>query len=114
LGAVFVWILVVKGTYTFTAMGVYAVKMNVKDAGGALGTADAVDGLNAYVVIYDPNGGYVTGGGWLDSPAGALASDPSLVGKVSFVFVSKYFRNATNPRARPRSISASPTSSSTP
>jgi hypothetical protein len=88
----------VKGTYTFTAAGVFAVKMNVKDTSGAIGTADAVDGVNSLVVIFDPNGGFVTGGGWLDSPAGALVASPSTTGKVNFGFVSKYFRNATNPK----------------
>ncbi len=88
----------VAGTYTFTTTGVYAVRMNVRDASGAAGTADAVDGVNALVVIYDPNGGYVTGGGWLDSPPGAYAADPALTGKVNFGFVSKYFKNATNPK----------------
>jgi len=24
------------------------------------------------LVVYDPSGGFVTGGGWIDSPAGAL------------------------------------------
>jgi len=88
----------VRGTYTFTSTGVYAVKMNVKDASGATGTADAVDGVNALVAIYDPDGGYVTGGGWLESPAGAYHANPSLAGKVSFGFVSKYLKNATNPK----------------
>ena len=25
----------------------------------------------AYLAVYDPNGGFVTGGGWINSPAGA-------------------------------------------
>ena len=49
------------------------------------------------VVIYDPNGGYVTGGGWLNSPAGAYAANPSLSGKASFGFVSRYAKGATIP-----------------
>lgn len=88
----------VTGAYTFTAAGIYAVKMNVTDTTGATGSADAVDGVNDLVVVYDPNGGYVTGGGWVDSPAGALRTNPSLSGRVNFGFVSKYFRNATNPK----------------
>jgi hypothetical protein len=88
----------VTGAYTFTSAGVYAVKMNVTDRSGATGSADAVDGVDDLVVVYDPSGGFVTGGGWLNSPAGALTSNPALTGKVNFGFVSKYFRNATNPR----------------
>jgi len=87
----------VSGTYTFTAAGVYSVKMNVTGS-GLTGTSDVVDGVNDVVVVYDPNGGYVTGGGWLDSPAGALTSWPTLAGKVNFGFVSKYSRSATNPK----------------
>jgi hypothetical protein len=39
----------------------------------------------------------VTGGGWIDSPVGAYAADPTLTGKASFGFVSKYKRGATIP-----------------
>ncbi len=39
----------------------------------------------------------VTGGGWVDSPAGAYAADPSLAGKASFGFVSKYEPGRTVP-----------------
>jgi len=44
-------------------------------------------------IIYDPNGGFVTGGGWFNSPAGALVSDPNATGKGSFGFVAKYHKN---------------------
>jgi hypothetical protein len=42
------------------------------------------------VVIYDPNGGFVTGGGWINSPAGAYLANPALSGKATFGFNSKY------------------------
>ena len=51
----------------------------------------------AYVVVYDPNGGFVTGGCWITSPAGAYRPDPSLAGKATFGFVSKYQKGATVP-----------------
>ena len=50
-----------------------------------------------YVVVYDPDGGFVTGGGWINSPAGAYPADPALVGKASFGFVSKYEPGKTVP-----------------
>jgi len=50
------------------------------------------------VVLYDPNGGYVTGGGSIASPAGALVANPALTGHADFGFVSKYFKSATNPK----------------
>ncbi len=43
-----------------------------------------------YVVVYDPGAGFVTGGGWITSPAGAYAADPTLTGRANFGFVSKY------------------------
>jgi hypothetical protein len=48
-------------------------------------------------VIYDPNGGFVTGGGWINSPAGAYYANPSLTGKANFGFVSKYKKGQSTP-----------------
>jgi hypothetical protein len=50
-----------------------------------------------YVVVYDPNGGFVTGGGSIHSPANAYAPDPAATGKAQFGFVSKYQKGATQP-----------------
>jgi hypothetical protein len=49
------------------------------------------------VVVYDPSAGFVTGGGWIDSPAGAYRADETLSGKVTFGFVSKYQKSANVP-----------------
>jgi hypothetical protein len=49
------------------------------------------------VVVYDPAGGFVTGGGWINSPANAYALDSSLTGKATFGFVSKYQKGAKTP-----------------
>ena len=40
--------------------------------------------------VYDPNGSFITGGGWIISPAGALVSKPSATGKANFGFNAKY------------------------
>ena len=80
----------VSGAYTFTTAGVYLVSLSVADACGATGTASTLGELSALVVIYDPNGGFVTGGGWITSPAGAYVDNPALTGKANFGFVSKY------------------------
>ena len=42
------------------------------------------------ITVYDPNAGFVTGGGWIDSPLGAYIPDPALAGRANFGFVSKY------------------------
>ena len=49
------------------------------------------------MVVYDPTAGFVTGGGWFNSPAGAYKTDPGLVGEANFGFVSKYKKGATVP-----------------
>jgi hypothetical protein len=49
------------------------------------------------VVVYDPSAGFVTGGGWIDSPAGAYYPDPQLMGSANFGFVSKYKKGASTP-----------------
>jgi hypothetical protein len=48
-------------------------------------------------VVYDPSAGFVTGGGWIDSPAGAYKADESLTGKATFGFMSKYQKGASLP-----------------
>ena len=48
-------------------------------------------------VVYDPSAGFVTGGGWIDSPAGSYAADTSLSGKATFGFVAKYKKGANVP-----------------
>jgi hypothetical protein len=62
------------------------------DAGG-----NASAEVCALLAIYDPSAGFVTGGGWIDSPLGAYAADPTLVGKANFGFTSKYQKGATVP-----------------
>ncbi len=47
--------------------------------------------------MYGPDGGFGTGGGWINSPAGAYAPNPSLIGKATFGFVSKYTKGANVP-----------------
>lgn len=42
-------------------------------------------------------GGFVTGGGWITSPAGAYTPNLSLTGKANFGFVSKYQKGASVP-----------------
>ncbi|MBI4659958.1 MAG: hypothetical protein HY735_14045 [Verrucomicrobia bacterium] len=79
-------------THPYTVPGVYRVLVTVIDAEGA-SVADHFE----YVVIYDPTGGFVTGGGWINSPAGAYTLDPSLTGKANFGFVSKYQHGAAMP-----------------
>jgi len=76
-------------TYSFSAAGVYFVKLTVNDSCGGSGFSTTVDGLDAMVVIFDSES-FVTGGGWINSPAGAFIANPSLTGRASFGFNAKY------------------------
>ncbi len=80
------------GSHTYTVPGVYQLTLMVTDSAQAEGSA-----TYQYVVVYDPNAGFVTGGGWIDSPAGAYTTDPTLVGQATFGFVSKYQKAASVP-----------------
>ena len=82
----------VSGNYIYTTAGVYTVKLTVTDDDGG-----SSQSIFQFVVVYNPEGGFVTGGGWIDSPEGAYAPDPSLTGKANFGFVSKYKKGATVP-----------------
>jgi hypothetical protein len=49
-------------------------------------------------VVYDSSAGFVTGGGWIDSPAGAHVANPNDPGgKANFGFVSKYKKGRSTP-----------------
>lgn len=87
----------VTGSYSFTAAGIYKVTLTVTDGCGSAGSASTIDGLDLLLVIYDPSAGWVTGGGWINSPAGAYSANPGLTGKANFGFVSKYHNGATVP-----------------
>ena len=75
----------VTGSHSYTNPGVYTVKVTVTDKDG--GSSESVF---EFVVVFDPDGGFVTGGGWINSPPGAYAANTALVGKANFGFVSKY------------------------
>ncbi|MGA7076621.1 MAG: PQQ-binding-like beta-propeller repeat protein [Halobacteriota archaeon] len=83
----------VSGSHVYAEAGVYTVSVKVTDNHDASAEATA----QSYVVVYNPDGGFVTGGGWITSPTGAYANDPALAGKATFGFVSKYQKGANTP-----------------
>src|SRR5579859_2476533 len=82
----------VAGSHSYPAAGVYTLKLTVTDNGGASGQA-----VFQYVVVYDPGAGFVTGGGWFTSPAGAAASGPALTGRLNIGFTARYQKGTTAP-----------------
>ena len=75
----------------FRSPRVDPVTVTITDDNGGVAT------FGFYVVFYDPSFGFVTGGGWIDSPAGSYTPNLSLFGKATFGFVSKYKKGATIP-----------------
>jgi K(+)-stimulated pyrophosphate-energized sodium pump len=49
------------------------------------------------LVVYDPEAGFVTGEGWINSPAEAYTANPAITGKATFKFESKYPKGADTP-----------------
>jgi streptogramin lyase len=82
----------VAGSHTYAADGVYTVTLAVTNALG--GSAQSVF---QYVVVYNPSAGFVTGGGWITSPAGAYLANSSLTGQANFGFNARYKSGATVP-----------------
>ncbi len=82
----------VTDNYTYSGAGVYTLKLTVTDDDGG-----SAENVIKYLVIYNPEGGFVTGGGWINSPPGAYTANPSLTGKANFGFVSKYEKGKTVP-----------------
>jgi hypothetical protein len=80
------------GTHKYTVSNVYEPTVTVRDDDKGSATSSF-----EFVVVYDANNGFVTGGGWITSPAGALAARPAQTGKATFGFVSKYLKGSTVP-----------------
>ena len=76
--------------------GVYTISVEGTDAAGNSAEDDI------FLVIYDPDGGSVSGSGWIMSPAGAYIADPALEGQARFGLSSKYQRGANTPSGRTR------------
>lgn len=72
--------------------GVFTLCVRGTDTAGNVSASECIT-----FVVYDPAGGFVTGGGWINSPAGAYVADPGLTGKATFGFVSKYKKGASIP-----------------
>jgi PKD repeat protein len=75
----------------YAAAGIYTVCLTVND--GALSSAANC----TMAVVYDPSAGFVTGGGWIDSPVNAEYQYMQTGGKATFGFVAKYKKGANVP-----------------
>ena len=81
----------VDGSHSYTRAGLYTLGLTVTDS------KEAADSANyTYLLAYDPAGAAL-GKGALTSPAGAVTADPSLTGRATLGFSSRYPRGATAP-----------------
>jgi hypothetical protein len=85
-------------SFTADTSGIYSVTLEVCDTSAQCDSADST------VTVFDPSGGFVTGGGWIDSPPGACGPEAPVdvcvgdpTGRATFGFVSKYKKGATVP-----------------
>lgn len=78
-------------THSYSTAGLYTVCLTVDD--GVLGSESNC----TMAVVYDPSAGFVTGGGWIDSPVNTDYQYMQAGGKATFGFVAKYKKGANVP-----------------
>jgi len=85
----------VTGILSNLPAGVHEVCLVGTDAAGTTSEPRCV-----FLVVYDPNGGFVTGGGWINSPLGACRLSTvceTITGKANFGFNAKYKKGSNVP-----------------
>jgi hypothetical protein len=82
----------ISDSHNYTTPGVYSITVTVTDDDGG-----SDQSIFQYVVVFDPNGAFVSGGGWIMSPEGGYRVDPSATGKATLAFLSKYQQGTTDP-----------------
>lgn len=81
-------------SHIFRQAGMYTITTTVTDDDGGTGTEMTL------AVVYDPDAGFVTGGGFINSPAGALTTNKDLTGVGHFQFNPKYHKGDTVPSGK--------------
>jgi hypothetical protein len=77
---------------SFSVAGIHEVCVRGVDTFGSPSQEECV-----LLAVYDAEGGYVTGGGQIESPSGAYAEDAGLTGKAHFAFIAEYEYGAQIP-----------------
>ncbi|MDD5774256.1 MAG: MopE-related protein [bacterium] len=83
---------IVQDSHTYAQPGIYIINLTVSES-----YCGSNSKIYEYIVVYDPSGGFVSGSGWINSPAGAYMADLAMTGKATFGFNSKYRKGANVP-----------------
>jgi uncharacterized repeat protein (TIGR01451 family) len=83
----------ITATHAYTSAGVYTIVVTVCDSGNPSLCGSA----SVWIVVYDPNQGFITGGGWIDVYPGSYTANPLLTGRANFGFNSQYKKGANVP-----------------
>lgn len=78
--------------HTYPTPGVYTIGVTLSNNCSSVTVSP-----QQYVVVYDPSAGFVTGGGWIESPVVSTLPYMQASGKANFGFESKYQRGANVP-----------------
>jgi hypothetical protein len=81
-------------SHTYHTADIYTIHLTLSDA------QHSVEGTFEYVIIYNPDGGFVTGGSWYNSEAGNYLPDPSAEGTVLFGLLARYRPNLPEPTGK--------------
>ena len=81
---------------SFSSPGIYSIRLTVRDKDGGTDTKLA----SGPIVVYDAAGGRLTGGGWIASPAGAVAFAPTGTGKLTFSLTARYEPGSSIPTGK--------------
>lgn len=84
---------IIYGVHLYDSAGVYRIKLTLTDSCGEVSNYEY-----KYIVVYNPEGGFVTGSGLIYSPPGASVIYPNAEGIASFGFVSKYDKKKGIPK----------------
>ncbi len=83
-------------TFNYAEPGIYTIQVTVTDKDG--GSSNATSNM---LIIYNPEGEFVTGGGWISVEAGscqdASICDPTASGKVNFGLNAQYIQGNAIP-----------------
>lgn len=84
---------IITGAHQYTEAGNYNVTLILEDGCGQQ-TSESINDI----IIVNPSGGFVTGGGKIKSPKGAWLADKDVSGMLYFGFVAKYHKKDTKPK----------------